>query len=240
MIRKTILLADIPIGISLRGKHCPPVLSLYSTPLPARCSAEVTAEALSAAVPHYPVGESHEYIEFMELSLAVSDALIPFSRVLFHGTAFLWKEKAWIFSAHSGTGKTTQYLLWKLLFGDEIRILNGDKPFLSFQDNGRILVHSSPWMGKENMGQLASAPLGGIILLRQGQENHIQRIGAKEAAVPLFTQFMFSRLTPADVGAVCALEEQLLNTTPLWLLTNKGDEASARLCRNTLTKEVLS
>lgn len=240
MIRKTILLADIPIEISLRGTCCPPVLSFYSSRLPAQCAAAVTDSALSAAIPHYPIGEAPDYIEFMELSLAVSDALIPFSRVLFHGTAFIWKEKAWIFSAHSGTGKTTQYLLWKLLYGDEVRMLNGDKPILSFSDSGQILVHPSPWMGKENMGQLCSAPLGGIILLRQGQENHMQRIGAKEAAIPLFTQFMFSRQNPSDVRAVCALEERLLKAVPLWLLTNKGDEASVRLCRKTLIKEIPS
>ena len=50
--------------------------------------------------------------------------------------------------------------------------------------------------------------------------------------------FLFTRSTPLDVRRVCALEERLLQSVPVWQLVNRGDEASARLCRDTLAKEM--
>lgn len=50
----------------------------------------------------------------------------------------------------------------------------------------------------------------------------------------MFVQFLFSRETADDVRMVCRLEEQLLRQTPVWLLENRGDAASAALCRETL------
>ena len=99
-------------------------------------------------------------------------------------------------------------------------------------------MHPSPWRGKENMGSMRSAPLGGIIMLKQGQENAMRRVEPQEAVAELFMQFLFTRSTPLDVRRVCALEERLLQTVPVWQLVNRGDEASARLCHDTLAKEM--
>lgn len=124
-------------------------------------------------------------------------------------------------------------MLWKLCFGEEIQILNGDKPLLEFRKDG-ILVHPSPWRGKEGLGSLDTAPLGGIILLEQNEENRMRRLLPAEAAGPLLTQLLFTRKNADDVRAACALEERLLAQVPVWLLQNRGDAASAALCRDTL------
>ena len=100
-------------------------------------------------------------------------------------------------------------MLWKLCFGEEIQILNGDKPLLEFREDG-IIVHPSPWRGKEALGSQQSAPLGGILLLEQSTKNSMCRLRAKEAAGPLLTQLLFTRKNTDDVRAACALEERLL------------------------------
>ena len=61
-------------------------------------------------------------------------------------------------AAPSGVGKTTQLNLWWQLYPGEITIINGDKPALQFQENGPILVHATPWRGKEALGGTGSAP----------------------------------------------------------------------------------
>lgn len=232
-MRKEISLADISIGIDLNF----PVYETLFDRFPAQKAPEieiaVLPEEIAAAQKIYEPGSSVPYIEYMELCPKLSDALLPFDRVFFHGTAFLWRGKAWIFAAVSGTGKTTQYLLWKELYGEEVQIINGDKPVLAF-DQGNITVYPSPWNGKEGMGQQISAPLGGIILLRRSDHNRIRPISAAEATGSVFVQFLFSRKTAEDVRMVCKLEEILLRQTPVWLLENRGDTASAVLCRNTL------
>ena len=171
------------------------------------------------------------------VSAAEVERLLPLYEEGSHGVAFIWRGQAWLLTALSGTGKTTHYIQWKRQYGGEISIINGDKPVLDFSDEG-ISVHPSPWRGKENMGSMRSAPLGGIIMLKQGQENAMRRVEPKEAVAELFMQFLFTRSTPLDVRRVCALEERLLQTVPVWQLVNRGDEASARLCHDTLAKEM--
>ena len=211
----TVVLAGIPVRLSLRS------------PAYAACFQPFRTEADPVAAVRVPEDE------YLELGPRVCDALLPYGRILFHGAAIVWRGRAWIFTANSGTGKTTQYMLWKLCFGSEIKILNGDKPLLEFRKDG-ILVHPSPWRGKEGLGSLDTAPLGGIILLEQNEENRMRRLLPAEAAGPLLTQLLFTRKNADDVRAACALEERLLAQVPVWLLQNRGDAASAALCRDTL------
>ncbi len=173
-------------------------------------------------------------IELYALAAAASNKLLPFNRVFFHGAAFLWQGKAWILTAPSGTGKTTQYALWKKLYGEEIRLINGDKPILSVDDAGKTEVYSSPWCGKEHMYQQLKAPLGGMIYLKRAKENRIFRLQKSEAAIPLYHQFIFSPDETAAVSKVCELEEKLLTSCRIWLLENRGDEASAEMTHDYL------
>ena len=174
--------------------------------------------------------------EYYLLHFVVSNALLPYRRCLFHGTAFLWQGKAWLFSAPSGTGKTTQFRQWRSLYRDEVRILNGDKPILEFTDSGQIMVHPSPWKGKERWGGMQKAPLGGIIYLQQGKENKITRMKPQEAVIPIYKQFLFLPETGEAIHAVCRLEDTLLRNIPVWKLVNLGDAASAQLTHDVLLK----
>lgn len=229
----TVELAGIPIRLSLRSAAYAPFLQPFWTEADPVAAVRVPEGALKEAAPRYEAGTTPEQVEYLELGPRVCDALLPYGRILFHGAAILWRGRVWVFTANSGTGKTTQYMLWKLCFGSEIKILNGDKPLLEFRKDG-ILVHPSPWRGKEGLGSLDTAPLGGIILLEQNEENRMRRLLPAEAAGPLLTQLLFTRKNADDVRAACALEERLLAQVPVWLLQNRGDAASAALCRDTL------
>lgn len=197
----------------------------------------VSEAEVERQLPLYEPGSTAAEVEHMELCLRACDALLPYERTLFHGVAFIWRGQAWLLTALSGTGKSTHYVQWKRLCGSGVSIINGDKPVLDFSEEG-ITVHPSPWRGKENMGSMRSAPLGGIIMLKQGQENAMRRVEPKEAVAEMFMQFLFTRSTPLDVQRVCALEERLLEAVPVWQLVNRGDLDSARLCRDTLEKEM--
>ena len=228
----TVVLAGIPVRLSLRSPAYAACFQPFRTEADPVAAVRVPEDALKEAAPHYEAGTTPEQVEYLELGPRVCDALLPYGRILFHGAAIVWRGRAWIFTANSGTGKTTQYMLWKLCFGSEIKILNGDKPLLEFRKDG-ILVHPSPWRGKEGLGSLDTAPLGGIILLEQNEENRMRRLLPAEAAGPLLTQLLFTRKNADDVRAACALEERLLAQVPVWLLQNRGDAASAALCRDT-------
>lgn len=233
----SINLSGIPLSISIYFSETKKYFSFFVSDL-YNPSIEVNVpEKLFKQLkgPHYQSTLTADD-EYHLLHLVVSNALLPFNRCVFHGTAFLWRDKAWLFSAPSGTGKTTQYRQWRRLYRDEVRILNGDKPILQFCDDGTIMVHPSPWKGKERMGSMLKAPLGGIIYLQQGQENTIERMESKDAAVPIYRQFLFLPETEEAVRQVCRMEDKLLRNIPVWRLVNKGDAESAELTHDTLTK----
>ena len=166
------------------------------------------------------------------------DALMCYDRMVFHGAAFLWNGFAWLLSAPSGVGKTTQLKLWQKMFPDEMAVLNGDKPILELREPGEILVHPSPWKGKENYGRDdLIAPLGGIIFLRQAPLNIMRRMSASEAAGKLFGRVYSTFNTEEEVLNAGRLLDQILKEIPLWVLDNKGDDASALLTRETLLQE---
>lgn len=235
VMRTEISLARVPVGVTLASDAYRPLLEPFRASGAPEIELSVTAEELAAARSAYAPGAEDAYIEFMELCVKASDALLAYDRAVFHGLAFRWRGKAWMLTAPSGTGKTTQYLRWKALCGGDVQIINGDKPVLAF-DGESITVWPSPWNGKEGMGQRISAPLGGVVLLRQSGENRIHRLRADEAVGAVFAQFLFSRAGAEDVRAVCRMEDRLLRQTPVWLLENRGDAASAALLRETLTE----
>ena len=194
----------------------------------------------SAEIGHFQKQWKKANTAYKEYILSCSyacDALMRHDRMVFHGAAFLWGEKAYIFSAPSGTGKTTQLRMWNTLFGADI--LNGDKPILELTGDRRVFVHPSPWKGKEGLGRDdVTALLGGIILLRQDQTNTIERMSPAEAARQLFSRSYSTFNTPEEVLNTARITEGIVSAVPVWLLRNKGDEESARITRQVLSEEV--
>ena len=166
------------------------------------------------------------------------DELMKHGRMVFHGASFLWRDRAWLFSAPSGTGKTTQLRLWKKLFSGEMEIMNGDKPILEVTEENEVIVHPSPWKGKENYGRDdLTAPLGGIIFLRQAKENRIRRMAPAEAARKLFGRVYSTFNTEEEVRNAGRLLERILTANvQVWYLENRGDDASARLTYDALLR----
>lgn len=178
---------------------------------------------------------SMAFREFQCLMLKTGNEILTHNHALFHGAALMWKEKAWIFTAPSGTGKTTQLRHWRRTLKKDVRIINGDKPLLECKEDGNVIVHSSPWRGKEKFGiKGLNAPLGGIILLEQGKENHIERMDPKDAVRPLFIEFISFPENEAQIRAQAVILDQILNQVPVWKLVNLGDNASAELTIETI------
>ncbi len=182
--------------------------------------------------------KDNAYTEYSISVYRASDALLAYDRVVFHAAAFQWHGRAWLLAADSGTGKSTQLMLWQRLYGDEIQVINGDKPIIKRENDGSFTVHPSPWKGKERIGSnTLYAPLGGIVLLKQGNVNAFTSLSPANAARSLLTCFFSSYDSRENLLALCRLEEQIILSVPLWQLTNLGDESSAVLTHDMLLNE---
>ena len=127
------------------------------------------------------------YMETLALCRKVAEALAKKDVLLFHGSVIAYREKAYIFTAPSGTGKTTHCRLWLENIPD-CHILNGDKPLLLFGENA-LYACGSPWQGKERYGVNEILPVEAICLLERDATNHIEPISFSQAFPQLLPQF---------------------------------------------------
>lgn len=67
-----------------------------------------------------------------------------------HGAVVAWKDQGYLFTAPSGTGKSTHLALWKKYLGDQAEVINGDKPFLKVMED-EVWVYGTPWAGKRTV-----------------------------------------------------------------------------------------
>ena len=175
------------------------------------------------------------FSETYVLMIKACDFLLDYNRVIIHGVSFVWHDKAWLITAPSGTGKTTQLRHWQRLWNDEIQLINGDKSVLELRDNNELWLHPSPWMGKEKDYGDSSGKLAGIIVLEQADHNSVKIIKPAESVLQIFQQFLFLGKEAEHVRNVGKIETVMLDTLPVWLLENLGDEESARLTYETLS-----
>ena len=172
------------------------------------------------------------YVEYKGLISLTSQYLLKYSCCIFHAVSFIYKGYAWLLTGPSGTGKTTQYMNWKALYPQEIIMLCGDMPLLELTSDDRITVYPTGWNGKENIGSKKSAPLGGMILLKQGPANDIRDLSVHDGIVPIFRQFRTIKETEEDIRTVSSITDCIFRRYPVWEYTNCGDNASTQFLRS--------
>ena len=163
------------------------------------------------------------FLERAAIQRAFAEHLLERKIILLHGSALALDDKGYLFTARSGTGKSTHTRLWREVFGSRVQMVNDDKPFAQLTSTG-ITVWGSPWSGKHGLDTNIGVPLAGICLLERGAENIIRQ--AEPAALKELLKGFRPR-TEAQAAAYEALLEQLLQQVPLWQLScNKNPEAA--------------
>lgn len=133
-----------------------------------------------------PQPYSDEYLETIALYRKLAEPLLNRNCLIFHGAAVAVNGYAYLFTAKSGTGKTTHAKLW-LKNVQHSYILNGDKPLIKI-GKGSIMLCGTLWRGKENYGGNEILPLKAICILERDKTNHIEQISASEAFPILYQQ----------------------------------------------------
>lgn len=193
-------------------------------------------ESIEYARQFLPADSENGYVEYRLMISMTSAELLKYDACVFHSVSFFWKDKAWLLTAPSGTGKTTQLQNWRQEYPNEIKIMNGDMPVLERRKDGSIWVHPSPWNGKEKMGTALSAPLGGIVYLEQGDKNCVKIPKTLEMIKPILFQFLVCPETEPQLRALLRILDSMLTSVPVWIFSNLGDTASTALLRDTIAK----
>lgn len=101
--------------------------------------------------------------------------LIKYNGILLHSSCVVVDDYAYVFSADSGTGKSTHTQLWLEHFGDRAYILNDDKPAIRLID-GKVYACGTPWSGKYDYSTPKIVELAGICFLQRSETNWIKRL----------------------------------------------------------------
>ena len=180
----TIQMAGCCIGIENRYPRIEALCRDYVTQEKPEFTVQVTQEEILRERNGGGSG-SAPYLETLAVYRKICRRLLERDILLFHCSALELDGNAYLFTAPSGTGKSTHARLWRERF--PVTVINDDKPLLSFQD-GQILVHGTPYAGKEGLQTNTSAPVKGIVILHQAKENTIAAVTAREAYPVLLNQ----------------------------------------------------
>lgn len=156
------------------------------------------------------------YLETLALYRQIADKMIDFGILLFHGSAVSMDGACYLFTAKSGTGKSTHTRLWREAFGERAVMINDDKPLIEISDSG-VTVHGTPWCGKHRLGSNISAPLHAICILTRAEENVIF-LADGMAEFPKILSQTYRNTDPEFVKKTLLLVDKLIRQTPIYRL----------------------
>ena len=139
-----------------------------------------------------------------------------------------------LFTAPSGTGKSTQAGLWEQFAGAET--LNGDRSMIRRVD-GVWTAFGSPFAGTSGIYRNEHAPIRALIVLRQAPENTIRRLSLAEAFRAIYSESVLPRWHQDAHQRVISLVTEIVSEVPVYLLACTPDERPVTLLRNTLEGE---
>ena len=202
-----------------------PDVSLSVSPLDVEAERKKSAEErrLEGLAPYeFP----KPYLETLALYRKIAEALLPFGIILFHGSSLSMDGEGYVFTAKSGTGKSTHAAIWRKVFGTRVKMINDDKPLIGISGS-EITVYGTPWCGKHSLGENSSAPLKSIAVLERSNENFATKMSPAEAYSHILTQTYRPARADAMKQVLSLLDKLVRGVTVCRLGVNMNDEAAS-------------
>lgn len=167
-----------------------------------------------------------------------------------HSASILYRDQVWLFSGHSGMGKSTHTNLWKEQFGT--KIINGDLNLIGWSNGeqtnigqsvdkpgskGHPIVYGMPWCGTSGIASIKSYPLGGIVLLGRSDNDHFESLTNDQKIVRVM-QRMISPVWTEDMletNLKCAAK--LAKEVPIYYLLCTKEPSAAYVMKARIDKE---
>ena len=156
------------------------------------------------------------YLETLAVYRKMAEYLLHQRIVLFHGSVVAVDGEGYLFTAKSGTGKSTHTRLWREAFGERAVMINDDKPLLKITDDG-VLVYGTPWDGKHRLSTNTVVPLKAICILKRGNQNTIIAAEKREA-YPMLLQQMYRPQNGVGMSLALQLLDEIMEHTALYTL----------------------
>lgn len=160
--------------------------------------------------------------------IALETLLLNHHGVLLHSSLIRWNDQGILFSAPSGTGKSTQADLWVKYEGADI--INGDRAGLRREDGGWN-AYGLPYAGSSGIYRNESAPVRAVVVLRQAKENRIRPLRPAEAIRYLYPEVTIHHWDRDFTERAVNLLTDLVTAVPVYLLECLPDQGAVELTK---------
>lgn len=175
--------------------------------------------------------------EYSLTGFSFQDRLTALGGGVLHASSLAWRGHGIAFSANSGTGKSTHVGLWQKLLGDEVTVVNDDKPAIVFEDDKPLLC-GTPWSGKSQINTNVTVPLKAIVFIERGEKNSICRLDPLRSYFYLTSQLARPYYDVNLGEKLVAFGERLLASVPIYCLTcNISTEAVETVIKEIFPEE---
>lgn len=172
------------------------------------------------------------YLEELAVYRKIAEKMPEYDTFLFHGSVVAVDGAGYLFTAKSGTGKSTHTRLWRELLGNRAVMVNDDKPLIRVSVDG-VTVFGTPYNGKHRLGNNIAVPLKAICILYRAEKNTIRRITKEEA----YTMLLQQCYRPSDNTALAktlSLIDKMTEKISLWRLGCNMSTSAAELSYNSM------
>ncbi|MGM9664491.1 MAG: hypothetical protein ACI3XF_06595 [Eubacteriales bacterium] len=177
------------------------------------------------------------YLETLAVYRKIADKMLDYDTILFHGSAIAVDGVGYLFTAKSGTGKSTHTRLWREVLGERAVMINDDKPLISVSESG-IIIYGTPWNGKHRLSTNIGVPLKAVCILERAAENHIVPITKKDA-YPMLIQQGNRPSAPPKLIKTLQLIDRLAGNVKLYRLGCNMSPQAAEIAYRTMSEDSL-
>lgn len=232
-LRGTVVHAENPRVLRLAYGYC--IERRLLAPEPCTCLVSRDADPLHVTGWIYP--EAADYFRTLDNLLDAANLehmLTALGAVSLHSSFITHCGQAILFSAPSGTGKSTQAALWEQYAHAEQ--INGDRSVIRCVD-GVWTAFGFPFAGSSGIYKNKSAPIRAIVVLRQAKDNTIERLAAPEAFRLLYSETAIQRWNTQGHAAAVDLLIRLSAAVPVYRLCCTPDALAVDLLQTTLASQ---
>lgn len=153
---------------------------------------------------------------------------------ILHSSFIKWNNKGILFSAPSGTGKSTQADLWEKY--ENAEIINGDKAGIR-KINDKWMAYGLPFAGSSAIFKNKKAEIDRIIVLKKGKENKLTKLSPKEAFIKIYSETTVHTWDKEFQENIANMITDLVQSVPVYQYECLPDKSAVDFLKQQIIKD---
>lgn len=160
---------------------------------------------------------------------------VPYRTLEMHASVIVHNGRAYLFTARSGTGKSTQSRMW-LESVDGAKLLNDDNPIVRVLEDGEVRVYGSPWSGKTHCYINENYPAGAFVQIVRAPHNLAKLLPKVVGYANVYSATSGIKFDVAMGDAIHETISRVVASVPCFALECLPDHEAAQVCREAVEK----